>query len=350
VSGRARRFTAAAGAPALFAVAWFALGCQGLGVSRDELPDAALAFVYTDSETARRRAEWLTEERGRAPVDPTGDRAIAEIGEISRYLSMLLGVQGRGAQDRFEGRLALLDARTAAVTLVAGARKGAVPHDWSPDRRRLLFSQVVHDELPSLFEVDVETGEVSQRTHGQRAHPEGCYGPDGRIVYTAVDARSGRRDARIMVTTPGGRAQRLSEAGYAFYPSCAPDGSAVTYTVFSDDGRVPQVVVRSPVLDGEPRVLAVGKEASFSPDGSWIVYSARSHGSWSLWRIRPDGTGRATLGHAGYDEHRPSLSPDNRLVVYVADTKLHQQLYLRRVDGTGDRILLADGDGDRPVW
>jgi hypothetical protein len=34
----------------------------------------------------------------------------------------------------------------------------------------------------------------------------------------------------------------------------------------------------------------------------------------------------------------------------VADSKFHQRLYLRRIDGTGDRILLADGDGDRPVW
>jgi len=348
MSGRARRLVAAA--PVLLLAAVSALGCQGLGVSRDEIPEASIAFVYTDSETARRRADSIVEKMGPASVDPNDDRAIAEVGEISRYLSTLLGVKDRHSDDRFEGRLALLDPRTAAVTLVAGARKGSVPQDWSPDHGRLLFSQVVHNDLPSLFEVDIATGEVSRLTHGQRAHPEGCYGPGGRIVYTAVDARSDRRDARIMITNPGGRPQRLSEAGYAFYPGCAPDGSAVTYTTFSEDGRVPRIMVRSPVLDGEPRLLAVGKEASFSPDGSWIVYSARSHGSWRLWRIRPDGTGRATLGHGGYDEHRPELSPDNRLVVYVADTKLHQQLYLRRVDGTGDRILLADGDGDRPVW
>jgi hypothetical protein len=37
-------------------------------------------------------------------------------------------------------------------------------------------------------------------------------------------------------------------------------------------------------------------------------------------------------------------------VVYVAGVDFRRHLYLRRFDGTGDRILLADGDGERPIW
>ena len=110
------------------------------------------------------------------------------------------------------------------------------------------------------------------------------------------------------------------------------------------------VHVRSPMLDGSPRRLSRGRDAQFSHDGSWIVFSARVKKKWSLWRIRADGTGRASLGHGGLDEVRASLSPDNRFVVYVADTQTNQRLYLRRIDGTGDRILLSGSDGDRPVW
>jgi TolB protein len=237
------------------------------------------------------------------------------------------------------------------VTLIEGARKGAIPQDWSSDHKRLLFTQVVHGEIPHLYEFDVTTGDVRRLTHGTMANPEGCYGPDGRVVFTSVDSKSRERNARIMITDPGGDGpQQLSLSDYAYYPTCAPDGSAIAYTAFAAGGSKQRIVSRSPVLAGKPRVISPGKEPSFSADGQWIVFSAKLKKDWTVWRIRPDGTGRATLGRGGFDEVRPSMSPDNRLIVYVADTEIQQRLYLRRVDGTGDRILLADGDGDRPVW
>jgi Tol biopolymer transport system component len=332
-------------------------GCASNAIRVEEMPDLPIAFVYYDAETARGRAEEIEAEieRGRGPAAaPRGgveERAVAPVKEITRYIQQTFGVQDGATAKRFQGRLALLDPRTGEVNLVEGARKGAIPQDWSFDHKRLLFVQVVRDEIPHLFELDVTTGDVRRLTHGEMANPEGCYGPDGRIVFTSVDPRAPQRNARIMITDPGGDApQPLSLSEYAYYPTCAPDGSAVAYTTFAAGGRAQRVVSRSPTLTGKPRILSPGKEPSFSADGRWIVFSAKLKQKWTIWRIRPDGTGRASLGRGGFDEQRPSLSPDNRLFVYVADTKFHQQLYLRRVDGTGDRILLADGDGDRPVW
>lgn len=332
-------------------------GCASTAIRGEEIPDLPIAFVYYDTEIARRRAEGISGEierrRGPASGPTAGTEAgtVAPVKEITRYIQQTFGVRDGATTERFEGRLALFDPRTGEVDVVEGARKGAVPQDWSSDHKRLLFAQVVHDEIPHLYELDVTTGDVRRRTHGKMANPEGCYGPDGRIVFTSVDPRAPQRNARIMITDPGGGAPKpLSLAKYAHYPTCAPDGSAVAYTTFSAGGRAQRVVVRSPALAGKPRILSPGKEPSFSADGQWIVFSAKLKKEWTIWRIRPDGTGRAALGRGGFDEQRPSLSPDNRLFVYVVDTKFRQRLYLRRVDGTGDRILLADGDGDRPVW
>jgi Tol biopolymer transport system component len=338
----------AAGAATGFAVS----GCATASIRSEEIPDAPIAFIYFDAETARLRAEKLEEEmkqRGRGRPSQPGE-AVAALDEVARFIERTFGVAA-GPDKRLLGRMALLDPRSGEVTVVAGARKGAIPQDWSPDHERLLFSQIVHDGIPQLFEVDVARGDVRRMTYGRTGHPEGCYGPDGSIVFTSVVPSAKERNSRIMITdSKGDEPQPLSPAGYAYYPACAPDGSAVGYTAISAGGRVQRVEIRSPVRTGKPRVLARGKEPSFSADGRWIAFSARLKGEASIWRVRPDGTGRSSLGSSGLDEVRPSLSPDDRLIVYVADTKFHQQLYLRRVDGSGNRILLTDGGGDRPVW
>jgi len=274
---------------------------------------------------------------------------VAEVDQLARFIKDTVRI--RDQDPKLQGRLALLEPRTHAVTVVEGARKGAVPQDWSPGHKRLLFTQVVRSGRPQLFELDVATGQVGPMTHGREAHPEGCYGPNGSIVYTSVDPSKSERNARIMLYDPLERRPRqLSGPGNAYFPTCATDGSTVAYTTTPAGGGRQRIVIQSLEPGAEPRVLTTGKDPAFSPDGSLIAFSAKLKGDWVLWRIRPDGKGRQSLGHGGFDERRPNLSPGNRLVVYVADTTTNQRLFMRRVDGSGDRLFFSGGDGDRPIW
>ena len=337
-------------AAALFPAVLAATGCV-TSIGGDELVDQPIAFLYYDAETTRKRSEMISDAMER---DPGGSisgkkRGVAEAKQVARFLKDTVG--HRGEDPKLQGRLALLDPRTRDVSVIEGARKGAVPQDWSADHKRLLFAQVVHNDRPQLFELEVATGVIGPMTHGREAHPEGCYGPNGSIVYTSVDTSRGERSTRIMLYDPLEKHPRqLSGAGYAYYPTCAPDGSAVVYSTVPATGGVQRIVIQSFEPGAEPRVLSSGKEPAYSADGSLIAFSAKRKGEWALWRIRPDGKGRTSLGYGGYSEHRPSLSPDNKLVIYVADTTTSQRLFLRRIDGSGDRIFFEGGDGDRPIW
>jgi Tol biopolymer transport system component len=338
------------GAVALLLAGFTAIGCV-TAISGDELVDEPIAFVYFDTETTRRRSEMILDsmERERGDSVSSGKPGVAEAKKVGRFLKDLIGY--RGEDPKFLGRLALLDPRTRDVSVVEGARKGAVPQDWSADHKRLLFTQVVRNDRPQLFELDVATGQIGPMTHGREAHPEGCYGPKGSVVYTSVDTSRGAPRARIMLYDPLERRPRqISGADYAYYPTCAPDGSQVVYSTVPATGGAQRIVIQSLEPGAEPRVLTSGKDPAFSADGSLIAFSAKLKGEWALWRIRPDGKGRVSLGYGGYSEHRPSLSPDNKLVLYVADTTTNQRLFLRRIDGSGDRIFFEGGDGDRPIW
>jgi len=338
----------------LSAIALFgaAGGCATTQISDSEIPDTPIAFVHYDAEATRRRAEQAERELEQRTGQTTNEprQGVGDMNEFASFIREHFGLQS-SQDDRMMGRLAFLHPRTGEVEIVENARIGAVPQDWSADGSRLLFSQVVHDDVPQLFELDVASGETRRLTYGRTAHPEGCYGPEGSVVFTSVDTSSGRPEARIMWTGDAGKtSEQISPPGYSYYPTCAPDGSAVAFTQVSGGRNAQRIYIRSPIRTGEPRVLTRGGEASFSADGEWLVFSAPIGKEWTLWRIRPDGTGRTSLGNAGLNEHRPTLSRDARFVVYVADTFFHRELYIRRVDGSGNRVLYNRSDGDRPVW
>ncbi len=321
-------------------------GCQGVGVPTVEIPDQPIAVTYRDPELARRRAESLQGDSARPEPEP----GIARVDDITRFVTSFFGVGGGLAPvDPYAGELALLDPRTGRVRPVASALRGAIPLAWNSDHSRLLFTQRAAGRL-QVFELDLESGDVQRITRGPEAHPRACYGPDGRFVVMAVANSRRGTEVRIRITDPGGGGGvPLSVAPAAYSPACAPDGSAVAW-IEPRQGGIESLVVRSPVLSGVPRAVAPGREPTFSPDGQWIAYSAPVRGEWKLWRVRPDGRGRAPIGKGMNREQRPAISPDGRLVVYVSELAHRQQLYLRRFDGTGDRILFANGDGANPVW
>ncbi len=322
-----------------------AAACQGPGVPTAEFSSRPIALNFLDGEQSRRRAERLAEaEEGRKP----GKKGVARVDDVARYLKFLAGDAGRPGGE-FVGRLSLLDPASGEVTPLASARPGALPQDRSADGDRLLFAQPVGEQL-QLFELRHRSGEVRRLTRGPLVHPQGCYGPDGRVVSMTAGVESGRAVSRIEIAAGrGAGAQRISEGPLDHSPACAPDGSAIAWVQRDARGRESILATTLP-FEGEPLRLGPGREPSFSPDGRWIVYSARAKGRWTLYRVRPDGGGRAPIGIGTIDQMQPAVSPDGRLVVYVAQDGYYRRLYLRRFDGSGDRILLDDGDAEQPVW
>ena len=210
----------------------------------------------------------------------------------------------------------MLDPQTLELRFVPSARRGAVPQDWSADRKRLLYAQDVNG-YPQLFEFDTESEEVRPITHGPDVHPEGCYSSNGRFAYMHVAVENDGVVSRIALTDRGGsRPVAISQGPRHHGPTCAPDGSAVVYVATDERGRESLEVISL----AEPyaaRRLGPGRDPRFSADSRWIVYSAPvgRTSEWRLRRIRPDGSGRKALGRSTLSESRPTLSSDGRLVL-----------------------------------
>jgi Tol biopolymer transport system component len=98
------------------------------------------------------------------------------------------------------------------------------------------------------------------------------------------------------------------------------------------DGKNPRRLTDTPGYDAE---------ASYSPEGSRIVFTSFRDGDAEIYIMNPDGTNPRRITHAkGYDGG-PFFSPDGRRIVYRSDRKGNDllQIYVNNTEGTAERAL-----------
>src|SRR5262245_54129585 len=93
--------------------------------------------------------------------------------------------------------------------------------------------------------------------------------------------RAGTMVAGVLVCTALGNAALGGlEPPYTIaYSTLAPLNTGVF--IANADGTGERMLVRDAQFDANP---------SFSPDGRWVVFSSRRHGSMDLYRVQTDGS------------------------------------------------------------
>ncbi len=329
-------------------LACLAIGCAGIQTS--DLPPEPIALLARSSEDGKERADLLHPDR-----DVQLDRArrtARGVMDAGRAVDYFTGNTPSRALKRTFGRVSLLDPRSGEVTPLRVAANGARPIEWSADHRFLRFMQPVRNR-PQIFEYDLEKQEVRPLKTGRQIYPFLSVGREGRLVYSEVSGSGQQLVSRIYVTRAGGLEPRPVSAGPAdFDPQWSPSEE---FAIFGslEKGRT-HVLSRVDPDSGEPpRIIARGRDAAFTPDGEWVVFSARTRRAWHLRRMRPDGTGKQWIGGGAvdnFDELHPAVSPDGRYVAYVSLEVGRERLRVRRLDGSGDRPLYEGGDCGNPVW
>jgi Tol biopolymer transport system component len=120
---------------------------------------------------------------------------------------------------------------------------------------------------------------------------------------------------------------------------------------------------------GERRLLpdstGLDYDVSFSPDGSWIVFTSErdpeGSGQADIWRVHPDGTGLERLTRDPSLEDAGVLSPDGRKLAYVSTKGGARTANIwvmdlatrkaRNLTGNGSKEATATMNGHfRPAW
>jgi Tol biopolymer transport system component len=91
--------------------------------------------------------------------------------------------------------------------------------------------------------------------------------------------------------------------------------------------------------------------ASFSRDGSWIVFTSRRDGSADIYRAHPDGSGLEQLiDHPAFDD-QAALSPDGKSLAFVSSRSGQADIWILDLATRTLRNLTNHPAGDfRPSW
>ena len=170
---------------------------------------------------------------------------------------------------------------------------------------------------------------------------------------------------------PDGRVARISPGDGIYFMACIhPDGH---HTVFwgGSEGRP-----RLWIADGSsaPEALTDDRRSArfpaYSADGRTLAYSASTHPSETVRRLRRDSTATGPVSHARmsivlrradgherdltdgrHQDQRPALSPDGKYVAFISDRLGRNGLWITHADGlTPPRPLLVDRPVYRPWW
>jgi len=202
------------------------------------------------------------------------------------------------------------------VNLTHNARTSDTSPSWSPDGNKIVFVSYVE---PPPLEPGIEPP------------------PEGGIYVMDADG-SDRTQVLALTTDIGARSV-----------SWSPDGNRIVYAcgasiiTMDSDGTNRELVV-----GGDMSYIDITDWASYSPDGSKILFALATGG---IFVVGIDGSNQTRLSPEGVDDYYPAWSPDGTKIAFDSTRDGHSEIYVMNADGSSPTRLTENTVGDfSPAW
>jgi Tol biopolymer transport system component len=350
-------------------------GGEPLQITRDDAIETDLAYapdgesLYYTTWGPQRPTIWRIPALGGTPrkvVEGTRSPSPAADGKRLAYVRVL----GPDSVHTVNSISVLgVESIEIAGTDGTGARKlyegnGIGTISWSPDGRRLAFTQAAFFEARNLHLLDVE----SAREHPITRFPSSsvdsqAWLPDGRsLVYSrAFHGVLGSTADLGLVSSDGEILRRLTLAVNSRFasPSVAANGKRLLATAETDQHEVWKVPLGpDPVTNGRNAVRLLDSSGEpfwtqVSRDGSTLLFNGTAAGSRNLWTMPLDGhaPSRQITFLSGDVLTHSALSPDRSRVAYASHQTGISKIWVANVDGS-NAVPLTDGPAQDfwPTW
>ncbi|MCB2224509.1 MAG: hypothetical protein KQH83_10115 [Actinobacteria bacterium] len=273
------------------------------------------------------------------PMEPTGLIAFTDTDDAGRFMVAVLDPTGGEVQhltdpetisplmpqwsdtgDRIafwnldasgEEFVFTIDADGSGLTQVTDFSSAVA--DWHPDGGSLVFNNDSEGEVQDTPDVAVMNLDGTGFTQLVDSDPTLDFGahwsPAGDAILFLSD-RTGAFAIHLLEVVSGEVTEVLSLPGLGIsQANWSRDGSRIVFTTFAEGGANSDVWVAA--ADGSDPVQltsnpGIDENATFSPNGDWIVFTSDQGGQMDLWIMRSDGSDMRQLT----DDMGPDLWAD----------------------------------------
>ncbi|MFA5802672.1 MAG: hypothetical protein WC911_09400 [Thermoleophilia bacterium] len=254
-----------------------------------------------------------------------------------------------------------------------GARRVNIPMDgslqnpaWSPDSNSLLFTRFrngYNAEPADLFTVDLSSSGIRALISdgsGNVNLPGSSWNPlTERIVFSS--SREPHDEIYIIGDhgSPGDEVKITNRANMVAYePSLSPDGQWVVFESHELDVDDNGIIVKY-MLDGTipyQNLTNPGedcRQSNWSPAGDKILYQKVDDGQWEIWIMNIDGTNHQKVTSGSGDKTDASFSPDGQWILYSSNEPglAFANLFITPASGgNAIRITHYEGYDGAPAW
>ena len=266
-------------------------------------------------------------------------------------------------RDPFGSHLELLELSSGHRQIIYSSDEVFEAPNWTRDGQALIYNK-----NGRLFRFDLATGTPALIDTGEVAsnNNDHVISFDGSLL--AISSHTGKENKSLVYTVPlqGGRPKLVNSAGPSYLHGWSPDGKFLVYTARRngqfDIYRIPSgggeevQLTDTPGLDDGPE---------YTPDGKYIYFNSVRSGRMQIWRMQPDGSYLEQMTDDEYNNWFPHFSPDGKCFVFLSylegevepsDHPPARRVYLRlmSLDGGSPRVLayLYGGQGSMnvPAW
>ena len=258
-----------------------------------------------------------------------------------------------------------IEKRSDGASLIKIDHKGSLQNPaWSPDNNTILLTNFLNGyntDPADILLYTISSGTVRKFISNNYANVN-LPGSSWNAVTHEIVFSSSREphDEIYAVNADNGSEIKVTERDdkMAFEPSLSPDGKWVVFESHKLDEEGNGIITKFK-MDGSSNYIELTdpagdcRQPNWSPAGDLILYQKQTDGQWDIWTMDTLGNNKRPITNGKGDKTDASFSPDGKYIVYSSnesDEKYANLYIISVISGNSIRVTNYTAYDGAPSW